>query len=116
VPEGWSSISSGQEYSDFVQTDEQLAVCGLQSIQDLVEESRAAEGDDSSNDEAEVEPEPVPSFSQALKGYETVSRYLMSGELTEEGMRSVNRFGQILFKAHTKWARQPTITKFFKDT
>ena len=39
----------------------------------------------------------------------------MSGELTEEEIRSVNRFGQILFNAHTKWARQPTITEFLKD-
>lgn len=115
LPDNWELIGNGQDYGNFVRYDEQLAVCGMQSIQDLVNERERERREESSEEENEAEiPPPVPSFAEALRAYEAATRFLTSHVLSDAEVRVIADFGRLMYKSHSSSPlKQKTINDYF---
>jgi hypothetical protein len=116
-PDGWQLISNGQSYQSFLGWDDDPAVSGVMSVQELVDE-RTGGGEEEKNSEDEdgtesADTDGLPSFQEAMRGYDISTRYLMATEMKEEEMRVVLEFGRILSKKHLKAAKQASITDYF---
>jgi len=97
-PDRWQLISNGQSYQSFSGWDDEPAVSGVMSVQDLVDErTGGGEEEKSSEDEdgkESADTDGLPSFQEAMRGYIS-TRYLMATDMKEEEMRVVLEFGKI---------------------
>lgn len=99
-------------FDDYTSVDEEVATCGLVSIQEMITETE--EKDDSSTDEEQVNSEPPPSFPEALKAYETMRNFLYSNELSETEQKHITNIENLLFRFNRKKCVQTQISRYFK--
>jgi hypothetical protein len=99
--------------------DQELATCGVLCVEEMcgavgsgscVEEGQ---GDGGGDDEAESEP--VPSFTEALRAFESVRAFIYAHDITERDQANTVNIERLLFSLKRKGAtKQMKINDFFK--
>ncbi|GBL73780.1 hypothetical protein AVEN_230756-1 [Araneus ventricosus] len=90
-PENWSNLSDAAAFEEFVQCDSELATCSL-----LTNEETSSEEEDNCNDK------PLPSFQQALAGFNTMQEYLISSDLNDKVKIALLTVHNKRFSVHSK--------------
>ncbi|GBM15438.1 hypothetical protein AVEN_199685-1 [Araneus ventricosus] len=98
-PENWSNLSDVTAFEEFVQCDSELATCSLLTIDEMISNEET-----SSEEEDNCTEKPLPSFQQALAGFNITKEYLIISDLND-------KVKMTLFSVHSKKALQPKITK-----
>lgn len=64
--------------------------------------------------EDEAEPEPIPTFSEAIEAMETVRRFITSHEVDETVMNTVIKMDSNIKELGLKTKKQSTLDRFFR--
>ncbi|GBN52717.1 hypothetical protein AVEN_91353-1 [Araneus ventricosus] len=104
--ENWSNLSDVTAFEEFVQCDSELATCSLLTIDEMITNEET-----SSEEEDNCAEKPLPSFQQALTGFNTMQGYLISSDLNDKVKMALLTVHNELFSVHSKNALQPKITK-----
>jgi hypothetical protein len=98
--------------------DQELTTCGVLCVEEMcgalgsgscVEEVQGGGGDD------EAEPEPVPSFTEALHVFESMKAFMYAHDITERDQANIVNIESLLFNLKRKGAtKQTKINDFLK--
>ncbi|GBL74098.1 Zinc finger protein 362 [Araneus ventricosus] len=77
-PENWSNLSDVTAFEEFVQCNSELATCSLLTIDEMIT------NEETSSEEDNCTEKPLPSFQQALAGFNTMQKYLISSDLNDK--------------------------------
>jgi hypothetical protein len=104
----------------YVSVDQELATCGVLCVEEMcgelgsgsfVEEVQGGGGGD---DDDEAKPEPVQSFVDALRAFESMTAFMYAHEITERDQANIADIESLLFKLKRKGAtKQIKINDFF---
>ncbi|GBM48401.1 hypothetical protein AVEN_12003-1 [Araneus ventricosus] len=106
-PENWSNLSDVTAFEEFVQSDSELATCSLLTIDEVI-----ANEETSNEKEDNFTEKPLPSFQQALAGFNSMQEYLISSDLNDKVKMALLTVHNELFSVHSKKALQREITKY----
>jgi len=102
------SSTAGVDFDAYACVDQELATCGEVEIGSCVEEEQGGGGYDGDK----AEPEPVPSFTEALRAFESMRAFLYALDITE---RNIVKIESLLFSLKRKTAtKQMKIRDIFK--
>ncbi|GBM74617.1 Tigger transposable element-derived protein 4 [Araneus ventricosus] len=106
-PENWSNFSDVSAFEEFVQCDSELATYSLLTIDEMIanEETSSAEEDNCTENT-------LPSFQQALTGFNTMQVYLIFSDLNDKVKMGLLTLHNELFFCALQKALQPKITKY----
>ncbi|GBN38699.1 hypothetical protein AVEN_249495-1 [Araneus ventricosus] len=107
LPENWSNLSDVTAFEEFVQCDSELVTCSLLTIDEIITNEET-----SSEEEDNCTEKPLPSFQQALTGFNTMQEYLISSDLNDKVKMALSTVHNELFSVDSKNALQPKITKY----
>jgi hypothetical protein len=110
------AITTGVNFDAYVSVDQDLATCGVPCVEEMCGELRSGScveevegGDD------EAEPEPVPSFTEALRAFESMRAFMYAHDITESDQANIVNIESLLFKLKRKGAiRQMKSNDFLK--
>ena len=112
----WQKLGDGMRFASYVDYDKDVAVCGGQSIEDIVESCSREEENQSSDEEDTPPPPPVPSFKEAVSGYDQLKRYLFSKSLNEAEIAIVVAVERVLLDSQLSSLHQSNITDYFQNS
>ncbi|GBO46906.1 hypothetical protein AVEN_123195-1 [Araneus ventricosus] len=96
-PENWSILSDVTAVEEFVQCDSKLATCSLRTIDEMI-----ANDETSSEEEDNYTEKSLPSFQQALAGFNTMREYLISSDSNDKVKITLLTLHNELFSLHSK--------------
>ncbi|GBN81450.1 hypothetical protein AVEN_65840-1 [Araneus ventricosus] len=99
--ENCSNLSDVTTFEEFVQCNSELATCSQQTNEET-----------SSEEEDNCAEKPLPSFQQALTGFNTMQEYLISSDLNDKVKMALLTVHNERFSVHSKNVLQPKITKY----
>jgi len=112
----WRKLGEGMRFGSYVDYDKDVAVCGEQSIADIVDERSTREEGNLPSEEDTLPPPPVPSFKEAAFGYYQLKRYLLSKSLNEEEIATVLAVERVLLDSQLSSLHQANITDYFQSS
>jgi hypothetical protein len=71
------------DFSSYVSVDNELATCGISSIDELCDDCEGGGSGEEDEEGDEHEPEPVPSFTEAHAAFETVKSFFYAHGIGE---------------------------------
>ncbi|GBM98184.1 hypothetical protein AVEN_135159-1 [Araneus ventricosus] len=95
LPENCSNLSDVTTFEEFVQCDSELTTCSLLTIEEII-----ANDEISSEEEDNCTEKPLPSFQQALAGFNTMQEYLISSDLNDKIKMTLLTVHNELFSVH----------------
>ncbi|XP_049522529.1 major centromere autoantigen B-like [Dermacentor silvarum] len=109
--EGWGSLQTQASVHDFVTADDNVATCGLRSIEELVDEVNEVESE-SDDEEADV-CDQLPSTSESLNALDVLRRTVSAGNVSDETAARFYAFQAGLVNDLEGKKVQANITDFF---
>jgi hypothetical protein len=108
----WLGAEKDVDFSFYISVDNDLAMCGVTSIDELCDDR---EGGGSGEEEGdECEPEPVPSFTEAHTAFKTVKSFFYAHSIGEHDEQVILKLELVLFHLKCKVStKQLLITDFF---
>jgi hypothetical protein len=117
--EDWVRLGAciaGVNFDAYVSVDQELATCGVLCVEEMCGElgsGSCVEEVQGGGDEAE--PEPVPSFKEALHGFESMRAFMCAHDITERNQANIVNIESLLFKLKRKGAtKHMKINDFLK--
>jgi hypothetical protein len=98
------------DFDAYVSVDQELAMCGVVGSGSCVEEMQSDGGDDGN----EAAPEPVPSFTEALRVFESMSAFMYAHNITKRDQTNIVNIERLLFSLKRKGAAKQMINEFLK--
>lgn len=118
--EEWLRVAedvSGVKFSDYISIDQDVATCGILSIEEMCDDAKNENNGKEAEDNVhadEAEPTPVPSMSDAITAFETVRTFIYAHEITEKDQKNVVNLENLLFNLKNERITQHKITDFLK--
>ncbi|GBN53815.1 hypothetical protein AVEN_9745-1 [Araneus ventricosus] len=97
--ENRSNLSDATAFEEFVQSDSELVTCSLLTIDEMI-----ANEETSSEEEDNCTEKPLPSFQQALAGFNTMQEYPISRDLNDKVKMTLLTVHNELFPGNSKKA------------
>lgn len=102
-------------FDTYASCDEQVATCGIQSVEALCEAAAPTPLDSSDDEEETSEPaEKVPSFSEAHSALETLKSFSYAHSMSEDEQETLLKMESMLLKFRSAGGKQSTIKDFFQ--
>jgi hypothetical protein len=107
--EDWRKLSSEIDFSDFVICDDDVLTTSRLSIEDVYNAAeKDMENKDAESDEEVEEVTPVPTFGEAVAGFEVVRQYMCSFKIYDTSPVQLHQLErELLFLRQT--LQQPTL-------
>lgn len=103
----------GVTFDEYVSVDDKVVTSGVIDIEEMVKEKEGIENESEEDGESSTVVTEVPTFAEALKGFETVRNFLFSHELSEKEQKDLTNVENLLFAIRTKKCKQVKLSKFF---
>lgn len=103
-------IAPDINFDMFIAFDNDVATCGLETIENLCD-ARLKETTEEVEDDVEEDPLPVPSFSEACMAFEKFKTFLYSHTITDTEKNAICNTEKILFTYGDKTAKKQMMIK-----
>jgi len=101
-------------FEDYVAIDDDLAVCGSLTDDEIFASFNNAEGYDEENDEEECPEDPIVNSKEAKLGLRAVLRYLQRHDIDDDVFSSILNLDNTIDKINSSSCKQSKISDFFK--
>lgn len=119
IPEGWSNVSNGVSYEEFVNVDGNLSPFGHRSDDEIVssllhKKARTEESSDD-EDESEIVEEKLPTCQEAINHLEKTNKFIEAQEDVPDSIFAASQLLEsFLLQSQIKNRQQTKITDFFQ--
>lgn len=116
IPDGWSKISNGSSYEDYLSVDENLSPFGHRTDDEILGLKKMRENESSDEEEEAIAEERLPTSSEAIDHLEKTSKYIEGQENVPDSVFAAARTLES-FLLHTQILNksQKKINFYFKS-